>query len=123
MNTYNISNNRDVTINERCTINPHLTNGEETARLKFAIAATSNDMDGLAAGVKSCGVDCMDAWGNTALSFAVMNMDKEAVKYLIRQGADPYITSTDGTRSPMVMAEAMKLTDIIRIMTEGNRNG
>jgi len=88
----------------------------EKRRLRAFIAAVDNNIDVLRENLTATDVNAQDEFGNTALMFAVMMGNFDAVKILISLGADPHITSRNSRNSASTVAEVLGKWDILEYM-------
>jgi len=88
----------------------------EKRRLRAFIAAVDNNIDVLRENLTASDVNAQDEFGNTALMFAVMMGNFDAVKMLMSLGADPDIISRSGRNSAHTVAEVLGKRDILEYM-------
>lgn len=95
----------------------------EKRRLRAFIAAVDNNVDVLRENLTATDVNTQDEFGNTALMFAVMMGNFDAVKTLMGLGADPYIVSRNSRNSAYAVAEVLGKWDILEYMLSRSRKG
>ncbi len=94
----------------------HPSSPAEKRRLHACIAALNNDLTALSRHLRKDEVNQQDMFGNTALTFAVMQGNLATVKTLLHMGANPYLASPRNRHSPMTVAQTLKLDEIERYM-------
>ena len=88
-------------------------------RTSLMYAASTGDINRLLYLLKMRpNVDFACDLGNTALMWAILNAQPVCVDYLLRFGANPYISSND-TLTPLLAAIRLGNIDIVRLLCRG----